>query len=308
MKKSTLKYKLMRGMLKTFARLPLGALYILSDIACFVLYKVLKYRVDVVRRNLNRAFPEKSEAQLLKIEREFYRHLCDIFVETAKLAHISDSEMARRVHVEGAALVNDAIDRGRSVVLMLGHYGNWEWITYAARSFRPEATMCEIYHPLRDKVMDRIMLELRSRFGTENIPMSRTIRRLLEYHREGRNFVCGFISDQRPFVDHPKYWTEFMGIGTPYVNGGEVIGAKLGAEFIYGEMRPVKRGYYKLVLSRLNPVDDGMDNPYTRAYMQALENSIRRNPPYWLWSHNRWKRSCTLQELAERTAASTTDN
>ena len=171
MKKSTLKYKLMRGMLKTFARLPLGALYILSDIACFVLYKVLKYRVDVVRRNLNRAFPEKSEAQLLKIEREFYRHLCDIFVETAKLAHISDSEMARRVHVEGAALVNDAIDRGRSVVLMLGHYGNWEWITYAARSFRPEATMCEIYHPLRDKVMDRIMLELRSRFGTENIPI-----------------------------------------------------------------------------------------------------------------------------------------
>lgn len=289
MKTDRLKYKMASGALWLLALMPLRLMYVLSDIACFILYKVVKYRVDVVRKNLTMAFPEKSEKDRRIIERNFYKHLCDIFVETAKLAHISDAEMDRRVKIEGIHLVNDALARGKSVVLMLGHFGNWEWVTYSARKMTPGAITGEIYHPLHDKVMDKVMLDLRSRFGTENIPMDGAIRRLLQIHREGNLFVCGFISDQRPLTQALKHWTEFMGLDTAYVSGGEAIGTKVGAEFIYVEMRPERRGHYHMILSRLQPLPDNKENPYTRAFLKALEESIRRNPAYWLWSHNRWR-------------------
>lgn len=285
-----MKYRFYHGLLKGFAHLPLRVLYLLSDMAAFILYKVVKYRIGVVRNNLAMAFPEKSEKERLKIETHFYRHLCDIFIETAKLAHISDKEIEKRVRIEGAECINDALAEGKSVVMMLGHFGNWEWVTSAARKFRPDAISCEIYHPLRNKVFGRIMLDLRSRFGTENIPMAHTVRRLLEIHRDGKNFVCGFIADQRPFTPALKHWTDFLGIDTAYVNGGEVIGVKMGAEFVYGEMMPEKRGHYVLTFSKLKPLEDGEENPYTRAYLARLEESIRLSPSSWLWSHNRWKR------------------
>lgn len=285
-----MKYKFFRGALKTAAHLSLRALYLLSDIAAFILYRVVKYRVKIVRNNLAMAFPEKSEKERRKIEKKFYRHLCDIFIESAKLAHISDKEIEKRVQIKGVEFVNGPLRNGKSVVFMLGHFGNWEWVTCAARKFLPEAISCEIYHPLRDKVFDRIMLDLRSRFGTENIPMAHTYRRLLEIHREGKNFVCGFISDQRPLTPALKHWTDFLGIDTAYVDGGEVIGKKLGAEFVYGEMMPTKRGHYELTFSPIEPMNDDEENPYTRAYLKKLEDSIRRSPSNWLWSHNRWKR------------------
>ncbi len=293
MKIDKIRYKVLRGLLKGTAHLPLGAMYPLSDFARFIMHRIVKYRVQVVRKNLRSAFPEKSEKELRKIENEFYRHLCDVFVESAKLAHISDKEISRRVKIEGVDAVNEVFDRGNSVVLLLGHFGNWEWVTSAARTFRKGVVSCEIYHPLRDQAFDRLMLDLRTRFGTENIPMKKTVRRLLEIHKEGKNFVCGFISDQRPFTPELKHWTDFLGIDTAYVNGGEVIGTKLGAEFFYVEMQPVKRGYYKLIFKKIEPLQDGGENPVTRSYLHHLEESIRRNPSYWLWSHNRWKRKRT---------------
>ena len=290
------------GVLKMVAVLPLGLLYGVSDFAAWLLYTVVGYRRDMVASNMAKAFPEATEEERRGWERKFYRYLCDVFVETAKLACVSEREMGRRVKIEGVEVVNDAIAAGRSVVLLLGHYGNWEWMTYAARHFHPGVVTCEIYHPLSNKVMDAVMLRLRSRFDTENIPMARAVRRLIEIDRRGDRFVCGFISDQRPFTPELKHWTTFLGLDTPYVTGGEVIGRKLGAEFVYAEMLPLKRGYYRLSFRKLNPLGgsavqagcpdgiEGAGNPYTEAYLRALEQTIRRNPPYWLWSHNRWKR------------------
>ncbi len=285
-----MKYRIYSSLVKTVARLPLGAMYVLSDIAAVVLHRVAGYRVDVVRKNLAMAFPEKTEKERRAIEKRFYRHLCDIFIETAKLAHISDKEAARRVRVKGMEHINEAVAAGQSVVLLLGHFGNWEWVTAMAPQISRAAVSSEIYHPLRDKAFDRLMLDLRTRFGTENIPMKNAVRRLLELHRGGQPFVCGFISDQRPFSRELKHWTDFLGLDTAYVNGGEVIGSKIGARFLYVEPEPVKRGYYNLNIKPLEPIEDGEENPYTRAYLRELEGSIRRTPWAWLWSHNRWKR------------------
>lgn len=284
------KYHLYRFLLNLVTIWPLRALYPLSDLVSFVLHKVVKYRVPVVRKNLAMAFPEKSKAELKQIEDEFYGHLCDIFIEAAKLSNMSERELNRRIKIEGVEHINSALAQGRSVVLLMGHFGNWEWVTALARRISPIAIMAEIYHVLSDKDFDRLMIELRSRFGTENIPMQKTVRRLLEINQQGRQFVCGFISDQRPFTPELKYWTNFLGIDTAYVNGGEVIGKKLGTEFLYVECRPIKRGHYAIDVSPLKPLEDSEENPYTRAYLARLEQSIRQNPSYWLWSHNRWKR------------------
>lgn len=278
------------AMINAIALLPSGMLYMISDIASFILYRIVRYRRNIVRENLKNVFRDKEEKELSTIEHQFYRHFCDVIVETIRLARISSLEITRRVEINGAESVNESLSQGKPVILLLGHCGNWEWVTCAALKFLPTAVSCEIYHPLRDKTIDKLMLRLRSRFGTENIPMSRAVRRLLHLADEQKVFVCGFISDQRPFDAHLRHWTEFLGIKTAYVNGGEIIGTKIGAHFFYVDMEPQKRGHYKMTFKRLEPLADGDENPYTRAFLRELEASIRRNPPYWLWSHNRWKR------------------
>lgn len=290
-----LKTRITLGLLRCVAMLPLWVLYRLSDLVAFILYRVAKYRRKVVRDNLTRCFPDASPSDIRRWERQFYRHLCDTFIEALKLLHISDREAARRIRVEGAEKVDAAVQRGRSVVLLLGHYANWEWVTAINSHFKPGAVGCQIYHPLSSKTMDEVMLRIRSRFKSENIPMKRTLRRLVEIERSGGKFVCGFISDQRPTGEVLRNWTDFMGIDTPYLAGGEEIGRKLGAEFLYVDMERTSRGHYTITFREINPevlgVEATEENPYTVGYLRMLEAAIRRNPPYWLWSHNRFIRT-----------------
>ena len=277
---------------RQLARLPLGVLYVVGDVVAFMLYHVLRYRRWVVRNNLVRAFPGASPERIVKWEKAFYRHMCDVFVEAFKLLHISDAEVDRRIDIRDAALVDEAVRSGRSVVLMLGHYGNWEWVTAIVRRFKCDAYSCQIYHPLRSRFMNQLMLRIRGRFGSDNIPMAQAVRRLLSLERSGRHFVCGFIADQRPLGKTLRHWTDFMGIDSPYVVGGESIGEHLGTAYLYVDVERLSRGHYRLTFKPIVPPagDDG-EYPVTREYLRMLEETIRRDPPYWLWSHYRWCRT-----------------
>lgn len=276
-------------LLKGIAMLPLGVLYALSDAMYFFVYKIGGYRKKIVRKNLWKCFPDKGERELGQIEREFYHHFADVAVETIKWLHISDEEIDRRVEVENAELIDEAARSGRSSVLFLGHYGNWEWVTAITRHFRERQIFAQIYSPLRNRVMDKVMLRLRDRFHSEGIPKKRAVRRLIEIEREGKHFVTGFIADQRPLGRNLHHWTQFMGQTTPYLVGGEAIGNHLDAEFFYLDVEKKKRGYYKLTFRRLEALEDGRDNPVTRAFLKEMEKTIRRAPQYWLWTHNRFK-------------------
>lgn len=288
-------YKLTIGLLRAVAHLPLRVLYILSDIAFFVLFYVVRYRRKMVRGNLRKALPDASERELAMYERGFYRHLCDVFIEAVKLLHISDEEADRRIKVYGTEGVDEAIRGGQSVVVMLGHYGNWEWVPAVMRHISEPVVSCQIYHPLSNKIMDQVMLTIRSRFGSESIPMARTVRRLFEIERDGGHFICGFIADQRPFTRALPHWTTFMGLDTPYVTGGETIGDRVGAAFFYLDVEKPSRGNYRLTFKRIEPLTDGAEFPITRSYLKMLEETIKRDPRFWLWSHNRWKRKKKLQ-------------
>lgn len=276
--------------LTMIAYLPLRILYLLSDLAYLILYRVVGYRKRVVRHNLEIAFPEASEPQRRKWEREFYHHLCDTFIESMKLLHISDREVYDRVEICNSELVDEAVRAGHSVVLMLGHYGNWEWVSSIATCFKVPVVTAQIYHPLSSHVMDELMLQIRSRFGAENVAMKTAVRHLLGIEREGRKFVCGFIADQRPTGNALHHWTDFFGIDTAYLVGGESIGEHIGARYVYLDVEKRRRGRYRLTFRPIEKREgDTGEYPMTRQYLRMLEATIRRAPAYWLWSHNRWK-------------------
>ena len=278
---------LILGLLKGVATLPLWMLYGISDFICLVVYHVVKYRRRVVWQNLTEAFPDKDTVELVKIEREFYRYMCDVIVETVKLLHISPKNLKRRVEVINPEVIDAATARGKSVVLLLGHYGNWEWVQEISRYLDRRAYMASIYRPLNHHPWDEVYRRIRARWDVNIIPQNRAVRALLD--KDHRPWICGFIADHRPRRTDEGNIVEFLNHYTSFVYNPEVIGRKVGAEFFFLEMERVRRGYYRITFRRLDPVSGDAPYPYMRAFWAKLEEVIKRKPAYWLWSHKRWK-------------------
>lgn len=272
------------------ARLPLKVLYALSDIFYVIAYKIVRYRVKVVRLNLNNSFPEKSEKELRALEKDFYHHFCDYFVETIKVLHISDEEIKKRIVFKNIDLVKDLIKDGNSCLMYLGHYGNWEWVPSITRHFTDGEQLAQIYRKLRNKAMDDIFLNLRKRFGSFGIEKEHTYREILRLKKEKIKCVIGFIADQNPSPRNIHYWTNFMNQETPVYTGVERIAKKTGFVVAYLDVVKVKRGYYECTVKLIS--DSPSREPefaITERYMRELEKTIQRNPAYWLWTHKRWK-------------------
>ena len=271
--------------------LPLRVLYIFSDGLYLLVYKVVGYRRRVVRKNLSLSFPEKSEAERRVIEREFYHFFCDYIFETIKLATISKEEMRRRLSVSGMEHIERAIRNGRSVSIFLGHYCNWEWVSSIPLWYQKEDSHgAQLYRPLKNKAFDGLFLEMRSRFGSENISKYEALRHILQLRRDGKKTCIGFISDQTPGWNSIHDWVDFLHQDTPVFTGTERIAKKVDAAIFFADIRRVRRGYYHLVLRRMtDEPKDFPDYALTEQYMRELEQIIRRQPHLWLWSHRRWK-------------------
>lgn len=284
-----IKYSIALGLLRAFAFLPLFLLYRLSDLAYVIVYYIIRYRRSTVRLNLTRSFPKKDDKDIKRIERGYYRHLCDLVVETVKLLHISDKEIDRRVVVNGGDYIEQLAADGRPIVAYLGHYGNWEWVQAVSRHYARPAISCQVYRPLHDEAIGRLMLTIRSRFATTSIPQKQAFRTLLKWKQNGKQFMVGFISDQRPNSSNLNHWTEFLHQDTAYSPGGDEIGRRIDAHFVYLDIEKTARGHYRMTFLPLSPAKDEVENPYTVQFMRMLEAKIRHAPEYWLWSHKRWR-------------------
>lgn len=284
-------YYIVMTFLKAAALLPLRVLYVLSDLLYFIVYRVVRYRTGIVRKNLRNALPERSDEERKRIERAFYHHLCDCIVESIKLLHISDRELLERVEVRNAGFADRMAEEGHPVIMFLGHYGNWEWVQTMSLAFRKPDICGEIYRPLKNKTMDRVMLKIRSRFDTLCIPQKKAFRTLLQLRGEGKKYIIGFIADQYPNSRNRHHWTDFLNQRASYVTGGEEIGRRIDARYCFLEVEKPSRGHYILTLRPLEIAGGEGEGefPYTLAYLRLLEEQIRRRPEYWLWSHNRWR-------------------
>ena len=277
--------------LQLLSYLPLGVLYILSSCCYPIVYYVARYRRHVVRTNITNSFPEKSEAERRKIERDFYHFFCDYTFETIKLLSISHEEMRRRMVIEGMDEMEASLKDHPFVFVYLGHYCNWEWISSLPLWTKSESTHCaQLYRPLRDKVMDDLFFKLRTQFNSENISKYDSLRRILTLKKENVRTIIGFISDQSPRPNSIHDWVNFLHQDTPVFTGTERIAKKVNAAIYFADVRRVKRGYYKLHLRLMtNDVKSYPDYKLTDLYMQELEKMIQRQPHLWLWSHKRWK-------------------
>lgn len=280
-------------LLKLLALLPLPALYLLADVAAPVLHHVVRYRRKVVRGNLASSFPEKTDAELRRIEREFYRNFADNFVETLKLLHISDREIMRRMKFENAEVLDRLLGQGRSIVVYFAHVFNWEWapsVSLHTTAKPGDVAFCQVYRPLKSESFDRLMLELRSRFGSVSIPKESTLRHLLRYRKDGMPSITGFMSDQHPSHGDPGHSTTLLGHPTRMISGTETLARKLDFAAVYWDMERTSRGHYRITTRLLaeHPAELP-EGELTERYTRALEATVRRNPAIWLWSHKRWK-------------------
>ena len=285
-------YGLLYGVWFVLSLLPMRVHYVLSDLIYLVVYHLIGYRKPLVRRHLAESFPEKSGDERLRIERGFYHWFCDYLVETVKLLTISEQELKRRMVFKGTETVDEIVESGQSCAVYLGHYCNWEWITSLPFWVSPKAQCGQIYHALDNPVFDRLFLRLRQRMGAVCIPMAETLRRLAVYRQQQKPVVIGYISDQVPFWNNIHHWLDFLHHDTPVLTGTERLARSAGHAVFYMDVRRIRRGYYEAEF-RLIARDPKQTKDYelTDAYFKMLEESVRRDPQCYLWTHNRWKRT-----------------
>lgn len=276
--------------MRLLARLPLGVLYLISDMAFPILYYIIRYRRRLVRENLQCSFPEKSEKEIVCIEKAFYHNLCDVFIEAFKSLNISDEEMRRRVEVLNCELPERIAAEGKNVFMLLGHCGCWEWYQEVSVRYKNPKKGAEIYKHIKNPYFGSLMREIRNRWDTEQIEMKQTVRTLLKWASEGESFLCGFIQDQKMGGMKVKDWTTFLCQQTSVVPGAEELSKKINAELVYLDAEKLSRGHYRLTFREMVVPQEFSDRPYplSLTFFHMLEQTIRRQPELWLWSHNRW--------------------
>jgi KDO2-lipid IV(A) lauroyltransferase len=251
-----------------------------------VLYYIIGYRKKITATNLRNAFPEKSDAEIQTIIIKYYRHLCDIILETFKLLGMRRSELNKRCRIINYELYFDILSGQRSIIVALGHQGNWEWLG-AATATRGDGPLQVIYKPLSNPYFDRLMKKIRSRFGATPIPDKDVLRQMIA--TKGSLSTTAFISDQTPPPDH-AFWINFLNQDTPVFIGTEKLARRLNYPVLFAAMRKVKRGYYEVEVLRVcdEPAESDPGS-ITTAHTRLLEEQIIKQPETWLWSHRRWK-------------------
>lgn len=275
--------------LKLLSRLPFSVLYAFSDFLFVISYHLVGYRINVVRKNLRNSFPEKTEVELKRIEKQFYKNLCDYGVETLKLLTISKEDLMKRLVFKNPKIAQPFADRGQSILLLTSHQFNWEWLLASGCLYLP-FKVDFVYQKQSSKLFDNFSLMGRTRFDAYPIERANVAREAIRRKNVLRGVAI--MADQFPGLDRDKkYWTTFMNQDTAFFLGlGQLAHITQYPALFFG-IRKIKRGYYEaegFIVSE--PPYEKDSQQIVEDYVKATEKIIRQNPSGWLWSHNRWKR------------------
>ena len=267
--------------------IPLRILYCFSDLF-YIIILIIGYRKKVILKNLRNSFPEKSTEDLKKLIRKFYRHFCDSFIESIYALNISEKEIRKRYRFKNPELVNGLFDKNKSIILVFGHYGNWDWLN--SLPLHSKHQNYALYHPVENKFFDELFIRIRGKFGVNLIQMKTAYKEMLTLSRNNILTITYFLTDQRPVWSSIRYWTTFLNQETPVLTGSEVIAKKLNQAVVYLDIQKIKRGYYESEFEIIteNPLET-KEFEITEAHTNKLESIIVKKPEYWLWSHKRWK-------------------
>ena len=285
-------YSLLRTCWNVLACFPFWFHYFMSDCLYILVRYVVKYRLKIVRGNLESSFPEKSEEELARLVNDFYHWFCDYIAETVKFSAMSKEQLMRRMVFTGTDLIDKYVAEGRSCGVYLGHYGQWEWITSLPLWLRSNGLCTQIYHPLENPVFDKLFKVTREKNGAVCVSMQESLRKTIKYQQEGQPIVMGYIADQVPNWFNIHHWLDFLNHDTPVFTGSERIMKRMNQVVFYASLSRKGRGYYQCDFQLLtDKAKEFEDYRITDMYFQRLEQSIRKDPAMYLWSHNRWKRT-----------------
>jgi len=274
-------------MVKLLSRLPMWALYGFSGFLYFLAYYVVRHRRHVIRGQLAQVFPDMPEGERARIHKRFLKNFCDVLVEVLKSATLRPEEMSARIRVLNLPVARERLDAGQSIMLVTSHLCNWEWLLQGI-TLQLGYPVDAAYKPLHDAWAERLMLEVRSRFGARLIPAKELLADFLSRRAVVR--AVAMNADQAPVSTDKRYWTKFLGQDTAFYIGAEQIARATRLPMFYLVMRRVRRGHYEV---QIQPLWDGREalppNGITERYARACEADVLRHPADWLWSYRRWR-------------------
>jgi KDO2-lipid IV(A) lauroyltransferase len=274
-------------MIKFFSRLPLRALYVFSSFLYLLAFYVVRHRHQVIRGQLEKVFPDLSDAERELIHKRFLKNFCDVVIEVLKSVSMTEADIRAHVQIVNLEVARRYLDAGQSVMLVTSHLGNWEWLLHGV-TLQLGYPVDAAYKPLHDQWAERLMLEVRSRFGARLVPAKELLADFLR--RRGIVRAVAMNADQAPVSADKRYWTRFLGQDTAFYIGAEQIARATRLPILYVRVRRIRRGYYQVELS---PLWDGREvtepNTVTERYARACEIDVLKSPADWLWSYRRWR-------------------
>lgn len=267
------------------ALLPFRVLYGLSD----VLYHLLRlsgYRKKVILKNLTLSFPEKNPAEIDALCKSYYRYLCDLILEILKTLRMDEQESKKRCTFHTTEWLENMRKEGKSFIIIMGHYGNWEWAGPGFTLYTGYPLVV-IYRPLSHPYFEKMMSRMRTRFGTRITPVNMTLRDMVS--NRGQLTATAFIADQTAPKDK-AYWMTFLNQDTAVFTGAEKLAIKFDYPVVYMSIKRTRRGYYEVTPEMLfEHPKQTTENEISHGFMKRLEAEIKHDPIPWLWSHRRWK-------------------
>ncbi|HYF67127.1 MAG TPA: lysophospholipid acyltransferase family protein [Ohtaekwangia sp.] len=275
--------------LRLISWLPLGALYLLADFLFVVVYYIIRYRRQLVRKNLETSFPGKSRRELIQIEKEFYINLCDYAVETLKLLTMTETFLSQRMVFRNQEIIQHYKDEQTPVLMLAAHQFNWEWLL-AAGNFSLPVPIDFVYQPLHLSFFNAFLLKCRTRFGAYPIKRDDVAREVIR--RKGILRGVAIIADQYPGLKRDKKFPlHFMGQETVFFQGANQLALLTQYPVVFAGVKKIKRGYYEATFIKIaEPPYPKGDVSIIKTYAAEVEKLIRENPAGWLWTHRRWKR------------------
>lgn len=280
--------KILFNIVLLISRLPLKVLYLFADVVFFLIFHIVGYRKKIVKINLNKSFPDKSEDEILKIRKQFFKNLSDYIVETIKSFTISSHELRVRVQHINQEVFHQAHADGKNMILLCGHVFNWEWIT-ALATIVPQEKSYPVYRKMQNSFWEEQLRKIRNSYGNESIEANDVVRHIFRNKNDG-NSIYMFVADQTPDSYHVDVGISFLNQETPVFIGYDKLATRMDLEFVYCDMKKVKRGFYQINYYRILPDGEKFENfEVVNKFHSMLSKTIERDPANYLWSHRKWK-------------------